>query len=124
MCRTALKCCICIALLTQRAICASIESTPLPPPSSGSTVSAWSGAWRVAIALLVVAVLLFGIRALLRRLGRGAVVGGGRIEVIERKPLGVRHSLMLVRVGRRSVLIHQAGGRMHPLCTIDEEESQ
>ena len=117
-----------IAVLMVRTAAAS-ESTPLPLPSDDqSMLSLDSGAWRVILALAVVMALVLTLQWFLRwRRGHAGVnmIGGSAIEIVERKSLGPRHWLLLVRVGKRGVLLHQGKGTLSPLCEIDfDQEDQ
>ncbi len=49
-------------------------------------------------------------------------VGGKSIEILERKTLGPRQSLLLVRVREKGVLLHQVKNTLTPLCEIDIED--
>jgi flagellar biogenesis protein FliO len=124
----ALICCNCVfASLSVRTVEAT-ESTPLPMPSSESTVfSMDAGLWRVFFALLIVAGILLGIRWFIRRTFGGSShneVSGKTIQVIERKALGARQSLLLVKVGNKKVLLHQTKGALVPLCELECEEAE
>ncbi len=123
----ALHCCSCVLSVLFVRPASGSESTPLPLPTGDQdALSMGYGLWRVLIALGVVICLIFLIRWVVKR-GNGplSVLGGGEksIEILERKPLGPRQALLLVRVREKGVLLHQAKNTLTPLCEIDLEES-
>ena len=78
-------------------------------------------AWDLAAVLLVLGLLAATLWALRRAGGVGWRAAGrarcrGRLEVVERVPLGPQHALHLVRLGGRGLLVasHPAG------CTLIE----
>ncbi|MBC8523172.1 FliO/MopB family protein [PVC group bacterium] len=101
------------------------QHLPLPSPKTDGTTS-WLGLWEVFFALLVIAGLIFAIRWLFGRTGLGKTpsVGSRRrnIQIIERKPLGARQSLLLVRCRDTEVLLHQSKGRLSTLCVVEMDE--
>ncbi len=122
----ALICCYCVfALLSVRLVRAD-ESSPLPLPSDDSAVFAMgNGLWRVLFALLVIAGLLVAIRWFVQRTHRANIqnaTGGKSIQILERKALGARQSLLLVEVCGKKVLLHQSRGTLAPLCEIEAEK--
>ncbi|MBC8310141.1 MAG: FliO/MopB family protein [Phycisphaerales bacterium] len=124
----ALQCCSCvISVLSVRTSYAS-ESTPLPLPANAQEVlSMGLGTFRVLIALAIIVCLIIAIRWVIKR-GSGSlgtVMGQGTsIEIIERKALGAKQALVLVRVKDKGVLLHQVKGNLTPLCEVDLQESQ
>jgi len=96
-------------------------------PASGSPGSALPGRWdmaKVPLALGGVLVLIFGMRALGKKLVPG--VRGQRasraVQVLVRSPVSPRQQLMLVQVGRRLVLVGNSGSEMSSLCQIDDPD--
>jgi flagellar biogenesis protein FliO len=85
------------------------------------------GTFRVLIALAIIVCLIIAIRWVIKR-GSGSlgtVMGQGTsIEIIERKALGAKQALVLVRVKNKGVLLHQVKGNLTPLCEVDLQESQ
>ncbi len=71
-------------------------------------------------ALLVIGGLLFFLPALLKRLAP-ATRAGGRIEVVEARPLGGRKSLLLVKVADRRLLIGASENGLVTLAELPEE---
>lgn len=78
---------------------------------------------RVSGALVVVLGLLFVTRMLLRRAG-GPLVGAGRpsgvLEILARYPVGRKQSLILIKLARRIVLVHQSGDQMRTLAEVSD----
>lgn len=72
-------------------------------------------------ALAVVVVLAFVARAIVRRMA-GPLAGGARpsgvLEVLARYPMGRGQAVALLKVGRRVVVVHQAGSSMRTLSEI------
>ena len=70
---------------------------------------------------------MWGIRWLFGRLGFGnttdktGLIGSKQrnIHILERKPLGARQSLLLVRCKDTEVLLHQSKGRLSTLCVVE-----
>ena len=122
--RRTLQLLLCIALLVPRAVASPASSPALPPPETTTPAfSAWSGAWQVIVALVVVAGLILALRFLLQRGGTLiGKAGGGRIKFVERRQLGPRQSLLLVSVDDQLVLLHQQGSKMTSLCTMQDRK--
>jgi flagellar biogenesis protein FliO len=80
---------------------------------------------RTAGALVLVITLIFLLRAVVRRLTPGSG-GAGRlgatVHVLGRTPLGPRHSLMLLRVGQRILVVADAAGAMRTLSEINDPQ--
>jgi flagellar biogenesis protein FliO len=79
---------------------------------------------RVALALgLVIGLVLF-LRWIGGRLFPGSVAhkGSGVVQVISRTMLGPKQSVMLMRVGRRVLVVADSGASMNSLCEIKSEE--
>jgi flagellar biosynthetic protein FliO len=73
-------------------------------------------------ALAVVAGLIFAARWFLRRWGVAAPAGqAGPMEVLARASVAPRQQLLLVRLGKRLVLIGAGGGTMTTLAEVSEE---
>ena len=81
------------------------------------------GWWRTALALGLVVGLIFLARYLMRRLGGGAAkAGGGAIDVLARTSVSPRQQLLLVRLGRRLLLVGSGPEGMTPLSEITDPE--
>ncbi|UCD74454.1 MAG: flagellar biosynthetic protein FliO [Phycisphaerales bacterium] len=80
---------------------------------------------RVGLALGGVILLLLLLRGVVRR-GASALAGGSRpsgvVEVLARYPVARHQQLMLLKLGRRVVLLHQGGGRMAALTEITDPD--
>lgn len=79
---------------------------------------------RVLAALGIVIGLIFVLRWC-GRLFFPATVGRGRsraVEVISRSPLSPKQQVMLLRVGRRLIVVGDSGQQMNPLCQITDPD--
>lgn len=78
---------------------------------------------RVGLALAVVITALFGLRAIIRRVGNigGAGRPGGVIEVLARYPVARGQHLQLIKLGRRVLLIFQSGSTMTTLTEMTDQ---
>ncbi|MDY7107384.1 MAG: flagellar biosynthetic protein FliO [Planctomycetota bacterium] len=80
---------------------------------------------RVFGALVVVLGLLVLLRGFLRRVP-GLLAGGGQpsgvLEILARYPVGRGQSLMILKLARRVLLVHQAGTSMHTLTEVTGED--
>lgn len=116
---------------------AGVESRPLTPPSGRANDANVEGrrlsrdgngvldGWgQTVIALAVVAAVVLGLRYLLKRFsGTARLTGrGGVIEVLARAPVLPRQHLLLVRMGRRLVLLGSAPGGLRTLAEITDPE--
>jgi flagellar biogenesis protein FliO len=117
------------ALIVRPSFGGFIAASPLPLPTPKSTQAThWLGLWEVCFALLVIAGLIFTIRWIfgLMNDGKTPLIGSKQrnIQIIERKPLGGRQSLLLVRCRDTEVLLHQSKGRLTTLCAVDSENEE
>ena len=80
---------------------------------------------RVGLALGAVIVLLLLMRGAIRR-GFPSLAGGSRpsgvVEVLARYPVARHQQLLLLKLGRRIVLLHQGGGRMAALTEMTDPD--
>ncbi|MBT4524342.1 MAG: FliO/MopB family protein [Phycisphaerae bacterium] len=121
----ALYCFSCLIASLSVRTSGAAESTPLPLPSSETALFSMDiGLWRVFLALLILFAVILLIRWSVRRSSKN--VGRGEkdksIEILERKVLGPKQSLLLVRVCGKKVLLHQGKGSFTSLCEIEESE--
>jgi len=80
---------------------------------------------RVGGALFVVLGLLWLMRVFVKRAGLVTQSAGrpsGVLEVLARYPVGRRENLVLLKMHRRIVLVHQGDGRMSPLAEVSEPD--
>lgn len=80
---------------------------------------------RVAMSLGIVLVLIFALKWSAKRLFPGQVgVKSSRaaIEVLSRSPLSARQQFLLVRVGKRLVVVADSGGAMSAICQISDSD--
>ena len=79
---------------------------------------------RVAAAMAVVLGLIFGLRWVMRRAfpSAGAARPSAAVQVLTRTVLSPRQQLMLVRVGRRLIVVGDSGGQMTSLSEITDPD--
>ncbi|MFQ5828965.1 MAG: FliO/MopB family protein [Candidatus Methylomirabilia bacterium] len=94
-------------------------------PAAGEGPSLTASLWRLGVACLVVAGLLYGGSRLIRRLplARYLPGGDGSIQIEGRTILGPSQSLCLVRAGPWTVLIGVTSGRIVPLHAWAQTEA-
>lgn len=82
-----------------------------------------SPAARVLLSLGLVLLLIVGLKTLMKR-GAGAFGQAGRasgvIEILLRYPLDRKQSLVVLKIARRILLLHQNGTQMTTLCEMSE----
>jgi flagellar biogenesis protein FliO len=90
--------------------------------AAGRTVDGDTPWHRTGLGALAIVLALIGAGyALLRKYAPGArTPGTDAVRVVGRTPLSPKHSLALVRVGRRFVLIGVAGDRVTPLSEVTD----
>ena len=112
------------------------KDVPLAPPRSNpaatqaSLASAKSApsdpleTSRVVMALGAVLLAMFIIHRVWRRLGMPGSSNktGQSLQIISRLALSPRQQILLIRVGRRCVLVGNSGTQMNPLCEISDSE--
>lgn len=114
-----------------------LERTPLtfsrtggaaPSTQASSAVAASSSSrWdflRIPCALGAVVLLILGLRSAGKRLsGAGANKGGSRgVQVLSRSVVAPRQQMLVVRFGRRLLLVGSSGAEMTPLCQLDDPD--
>jgi flagellar biogenesis protein FliO len=81
---------------------------------------------RVLGALAIVIGLLLLMRAVVKRISRGWAASGERpsgvLEILARYPIGRAQSLVLLKVARRIILVHQNGTAMTALSEITDPD--
>ena len=117
---------------------ANLEDEPVryrQPPSDGAlgegsrsaspTTDSVGELSHVALALLVVIAIIFGLRAVARRLALVPTVGrsGRGVRLLSRTVLSPKQQVLLLQVGRRVVVVGDAGAAgMRPLCEITDPD--
>lgn len=99
----------------------STDSKPLNGGDVGEP--SWMPTLQTLLALAIVIALIYACRYVLRRLGKTTRMGGadsGVIEVLTRTGIGARQQLLLVRLGRRLVLVGCWPGGMAGLSEITD----
>lgn len=102
----------------------------IPRESEGKSLSRDSRvtaglSWRDGLPLVLVLGLIAGMALLLRRFlpNRRLLTGSGAIEVVARTVLSSKQQLVLVKVGRRLVLLGVSAERINPLSeVVDPDE--
>ncbi len=79
---------------------------------------------RLALAVGIVLVAIFVTHKVWKRLGMPGVggKGSGSLQVVSRLNIAPKQQILLVRVGRRLVLVGNSGTQMNPLCEIGDPE--
>jgi flagellar biogenesis protein FliO len=80
---------------------------------------------RIVGAVAVVVGLLVLLRVVLKRVAGGLAAGGrpaGVLEILARYPVGRGQALMLLKMGRRIVLVHHAGTAMRALSEVTNQD--
>jgi flagellar biogenesis protein FliO len=97
----------------------STDSSPATP-SSAPTLEVP----KVVGALAIVLVLIFALRAVMRRAFPAGGLGGSSraVQVLSRTVLSPKQQLMLVRVGRRLIVVADSAGQMSPLSEITDPD--
>jgi flagellar biogenesis protein FliO len=101
------------------------KETPVTTQPSGT--AAKSGDWdfaKIPAALAGVVILIFVLRWAGKSIG-GKVSnknGGRGVEVLSRSMISPRQQMMVVRFGRKILLVGSSGGEMTPLCQIDQPD--
>ena len=86
-------------------------------PASGPSASRIGGSLAAVVALIVVAGFAY------RRVAGGAGGGGGSVvRLVGRSVLTPKHQVMVLQVGRRLVVVGDAGHGMQPLCEVTDPE--
>lgn len=96
----------------------------LAQPSS-LDLDAGASSWRLGglIPLVIVLGVMAGAYYFVKRIAPGAVKSdGGLLSVVSRAALSPRHSIALVRVGRRFVLVGISGDNIASLSEVTDEE--
>jgi flagellar biogenesis protein FliO len=111
------------------------KNVPLPAARGGATTQATVGAAkttssdpldtkRVVLALGIVLVAIYAGHRIWRRLGMPGAgnKAGQTLQVMSRLAVSPKQQVLLIRVGRRFVLVGNSGTQMNPLCEISDPE--
>ena len=92
--------------------------------SPGSGRGMWASVFRTVLALGVVAVMIFALRFLLKRFGGGwhGRRGSAPMSVLARTSVSARQQLLLVRLGRRLILVGSGPEGMAPLAEVSDPD--
>jgi flagellar biogenesis protein FliO len=95
----------------------SLASTKSPPSDPLETS-------KVVMALGAVLLAMYIVHRVWRRLGMPGSTNktGQTLQIISRLALSPRQQILLIRVGRRCVLVGNSGAQMNPLCEISDAE--
>lgn len=106
-----------------RATDAAAPSAGAPVPAAGAQPSGMDYP-RVLAALGMVIALILGLRWCSRFVfpTSGGRAGGRAVEVVSRSALSPKQQVLLLRVGRRVVVVGDSGAHMHPLCEITDPD--
>jgi flagellar biogenesis protein FliO len=131
-CAGAFVCALGVAPTTQQT---SIERQPIRrtsdsvrPPSTAATASEGTNKGasldvkRVAQSLGIVLVVIFAARFAMKKLFPAVAVGRNSqvIQVVSRSVIGPKQQFLLVKLGKRLVLVGDSGASMSPLAQIDD----
>lgn len=96
------------------------SSASQPPASSAGGLDAM----RIVAALAGVLVLIFVLRAAMRRFlpGAAGIRAGSAIKVLSRCSISPRQHFLLVRIGKRLVMVGDSGTQLNALCEIDDPD--
>ncbi|MCE5328318.1 MAG: flagellar biosynthetic protein FliO [Planctomycetaceae bacterium] len=99
----------------------SVEERPI---GKGTAPGAEWDLLRTAGALAVVIALILLVRSAMKRMGgqRVGVRGGAAIEIVARRSVTYRHQVILVRMGRRLVLVGVGPEQMTTLSEVTDAD--
>jgi flagellar biogenesis protein FliO len=98
-------------------------TTTANSPGSGTQVTGLQGWVRLAMSLVIVLVLILALRPVMRRLmGSAAIRSSRAIQVLSTQVIAPRQQLILLRVGKRLVLVGNGGAGMSTLCEIQDPD--
>jgi flagellar biogenesis protein FliO len=110
------------------------QNMPLPPRREATTQAAAPGAVsksgdifdtrRLVLALAIVLGAIFVSHQVWKRMGMPGVAGrvSGALQVVSRLTIAPKQQVLLLRVGRRLVLVGNSGTQMNSLCEIADPE--
>lgn len=123
------------AQTSRPAVVDAYTDVPLPTRRAAATQAAGAGSKatsssdpldtkRVVLAMAVVLGAIFAAHLVWRRLGMpgGGSKASGALQVVSRMTISPKQQLLLVRVGRRCVLVANSGAQMSALCEIGDPD--
>jgi flagellar biogenesis protein FliO len=107
-----------MAIRREPRVAEASEKDAAPTPQSGLDTT------RVVASLAVVLGLIFALKHFGKRMvgPRPGVGPAGVVQVLTRQPLGPRQQVVLLRVGRRVIVVADAAGKMSPLSEITDAD--
>jgi flagellar protein FliO/FliZ len=96
--------------------------------TSGSSTSTETSGWHVAFSLAAVLTLIVILYFISRRILPGGAFAGSSstsraVQILARTPLGPKHRILLVQVGRRILVIAESPGQpLSTLCQITDPD--
>jgi len=108
---------------------AAQSGVPFKPPTANSASSgvrkpssSWSSTLSMFVSLLLVLAIFFGVAWCFRRVAPLPNRGLSKdvVQVLGRTPLAPRHNMILIRFGRKLVLVSQQLGQTQTLSEIDD----
>ena len=124
---------VCAVLITTTTVTAGIEDEPLK--SLGQTTAAVSSPSGTSTAnpmdiqrVLMALALVLGAIFLLRWIGQrlllknGTLRGNKSIHVVSRSVLSPKQQVIMLRVGKRLIVVGDSGGQLNPLCEISDPD--
>ena len=76
----------------------------------------WSGG------LVLILVLIFCLLWMLRKIGGIRTMSGGQLQVLGGVALGARERAVLLKVGRKHLLVGVSAGRVQTLCELSDDD--
>ena len=92
-----------------------IGATPVP------AVSFWS-IFRILLTLALVAMAIYGLVFILKRLSRGSIVRDPFLKVLASAPLGANRGMYVISVGSRAWLVGMAENAVNLISEIDDKD--
>jgi flagellar biogenesis protein FliO len=100
------------------------DSAPTTRPAGATRATSAFDTRRVVLSLLIVLTLIFALRYLSQRLFGRTVAGRASraVQVLSRNVISPKQQLLVVRVGRRLVVVGDCGQQMNTLCEITDPD--
>lgn len=104
------------------AILLAVAQTEATDPAIGSEV--WDGGGYMALMLLLIIMigLLGGLFFVVKRVGLPKLKGGGKLELLETRPLGSRQFIVVGKYGEERFLLGVCPGKIDFLCRLKDPE--